>query len=140
MLLNRDQIMAMIPHGNSMCMLSSVESWNNDSIHCSSKYFACNENPLFEMNATNSVLFIEYAAQAAAVHASLLQSQLGEARPAYIGAVKQIELLASVRDLQSAIDIKATCLLNDRSGAIYEFEVNQGSLALLRGRLILNQP
>lgn len=137
--LSRQQISALIPHGNSMCMLDEVVSWDSDHIQCRSTHFAGDHNPLFEGGRLETVLLIEYAAQAAAIHAALLQSELGKPRPAYIGAVKGIELLRAVTN-DLAIDISAHCLLNNSSGAIYEFIAKQDNCALITGRLILNQP
>lgn len=140
MLMDRARIAALIPHGESMCMLDEVIAWNDESIHCRSTNFANDNNPLFEQGQLNSVLLIEYGAQAAAVHAALLQSQLGVTRPAYIGAVKDIELLTAMADNSAPIDLHAYCLLNSSQGAIYELVAQQADQTLLRGRLILNQP
>lgn len=140
MLLTREQIAALIPHGEAMCMLDEVVMWDADQIRCRSSHFAHSDNPLFEEGQLHTVLLLEYAAQAAAVHAALLQSSLGERRPAYIGAVKSVEILKPVSDNRCAIDIEAHCLLNNSSGAIYEVLAQQQGDLLLRGRLILNQP
>lgn len=148
--LTREQIAALIPHGDSMCMLDEVSAWDAEQIQCRSLQFAGEHNPLFEDGRLETVLLIEYAAQAGAIHAALLQSELGKPRPAYIGAVKSIELLAMV-DNSLAIDISAHCLLNSSSGAIYEFVATQTNSSstnstlitnstLMKGRLILNQP
>lgn len=139
MLLNRAQIAALIPHGEGMCMLDEVVSWDADQIHCRSIAFAVPSNPLFENGCMESVILIEYAAQAAAVHAALLQSELGEARSAYIGAVKNVELLKPLVDNTAAIDIEAQGLLNNSSGAIYQVQALQQGEPIMRGRLILNQ-
>lgn len=138
--MDRTQIAALIPHGNSMCLLDQVVAWDSSRIHCRSQQFATEENPLFENNQLASVLLIEYGAQAAAVHAALLQSSLGEARPAYIGAVKDVELLSAMVDNSRALDLHAHCLLSSSQGAIYELEASQAGHSLLRGRLILSQP
>lgn len=137
--LNRQQISVLIPHGDSMCMLDEVTSWDDEQIQCRSTHFAGDHNPLFEGGRLETVLLIEYAAQAAAIHAALLQSELGKPRPAYIGAVKNIELLQAVSNTL-AIEISAHCLLNNSSGAIYEFIATQENCTLIKGRLILNQP
>lgn len=140
MSLTRREIVDLIPHGESMCMLDEVVSWDNERIHCRSTDFARTSNPLFEKDQLHSVMLIEYAAQAAAVHAALLNSKLGETRPAYLGAVKSVELLESAVDNDTPIDIDAQCLLNNSSGAIYEVLAQQGQLPVMRGRLVLNQP
>lgn len=140
MLMDRAQISRLIPHGESMCMLDEIMSWDESRIHGRSNNFAVSSNPLFENGELDTVLLIEYGAQAAAVHAALIQSQLGETRPAYIGAVKDIELFISIVDNSTTLEIHACCLLASRNGAIYELEARQSETLLLRGRLILNQP
>ena len=68
--LTRREIVDLIPHGESMCMLDEVVSWDSEHIHCRSTDFARASNPLFEKDQLHSVMLIEYAAQAAAVHAA----------------------------------------------------------------------
>jgi predicted hotdog family 3-hydroxylacyl-ACP dehydratase len=140
MLMDRTQIAALIPHGDSMCLLDEVIAWDENQIHCRSHHFASTANPLFEKDQLDTVLLLEYGAQAAAVHAGLLQSRLGENRPAYIGAVKDVELLAVIADNSLALDLHAQCLLSSHQGAIYELVAQQAGSTLLRGRLILTQP
>ena len=143
MLLNRDQIAALLPHGKTMCMLDEVVSWDAEKIHCRSNNFTSN-NPLFENGELETVILIEYAAQAAGVHAALLQpvsplDEKGQSRPAYIGAVKNVELLKPVSDNGTAVELTAHCLLNNSTGAIYDVIAQQQDVILMRGRLVLNQ-
>jgi predicted hotdog family 3-hydroxylacyl-ACP dehydratase len=141
MLMDRAQIAALIPHGDSMCLLDEVVAWDTEQIHCRSYQFASTANPLLDENGQlATVLLIEYGAQAAAVHAALLQSNLGEKRPAYIGAVKDVEFYATIADNSLSLDVHAQCLLSSSQGAIYELEAQQGHTTLVRGRLILSQP
>ncbi|MES2822087.1 MAG: hydroxymyristoyl-ACP dehydratase [Pseudomonadota bacterium] len=140
MSLSRDQIAALLPHGNGMCMLDEVISWDAEQIHCRSQNFARTTNPLFENGQLANIMLIEFAAQAAGVHAALLHpAREGLPRAAYIGAVKNVELLKPVSDNAVAIELKAHCLLNNSSGAIYEVIAQQQDAILMRGRLILNQ-
>jgi predicted hotdog family 3-hydroxylacyl-ACP dehydratase len=139
--LDHAQIAALIPHGDSMCLLDEVATWDAEQIHCRSHEFSRNSNPLLdEHDRLATVLLIEYGAQAAAVHAALLQSNLGEKRPAYIGAVKDVEFYATFVDNSLALEIHAQCLLSSSQGAIYELTVGQGTTSLMRGRLVLSQP
>lgn len=138
--MDRTQIAALIPHGDSMCMLDQVIAWDATHIHCRSNSFASHINPLFEQGQLDSILLLEYGAQAAAIHAALLQSSLGAARPAYIGAVKDVELFTMIADNSIALDVHAHCLLSSPQGAIYELAAQQADRTLLRGRLVLSQP
>lgn len=138
--MDRAHIAALIPHGDSMCMLDEIIAWDETRIHGRSHNLAARTNPLFEDGHLDSVLLIEYGAQAAAVHAALLHSKLGESRPAYIGAVKDVELFTAMADNSTALDLHLHCLLSSSQGAIYELVAQQADKVLLRGRLILSQP
>ncbi|WP_052417534.1 hypothetical protein [Cellvibrio mixtus] len=140
MLMDRARIVTLIPHGDSMCMLDEIIRWDETRIHGRSHNLAASTNPLFEDGQLDSVLLIEYGAQAAAVHAALLHSKLGESRPAYIGAVKDVELFTAMADNSTALDLYLECLLSSSQGAIYELVAQQADKLLLRGRLILSQP
>lgn len=134
-----DEIAAMIPHGRGMSMISEIVAWDANTIHCRSTRLADADNPLCENGELGSIVLIEYAAQAAAIHGALLNSALGEQRPAYIGAVKNVELFLQQANNREAIDIHADCLMNNGAGAIYEVAIQQQTM-LLRGKLILSQP
>ena len=140
MLMDRARIAALIPHGDAMCMLDEIIAWDETGLHGRSHTFATGANPLFENGQLDTVLLIEYGAQAAAVHAALLHSTLGESRPAYIGAIKDVELFTTMADNSTALDLHLQCLLSSNQGAIYELLAQQAGLTLLRGRLILSQP
>lgn len=138
--LTRSDIAARIPHGEPMCMLDRVIAYSSDDIHCQSEQWASASHPLEAHEIIAPELLIEYAAQAAALHASLTQNNLGIMRPAYIGAIKNIELLDSISDNQTPLDIFAQCLLSSAQGAIYQIRVSQNGCDKLCGRLLLNQP
>ncbi|MFO1390566.1 hypothetical protein [Cellvibrio sp.] len=132
-------IKQLIPHGDGMVVLDDVVSWDNQRIHCRSHLVAgC--NALIDSHAVNPAIFIEYAAQAAAVHAGLLQTGLGEKRAAYIGAVKNAQWATESLPLPLEIDIVAEALMASDSGAIYEVTVKTAGADVFASRLILNQP
>lgn len=140
MLLTRAEIAARIPHGEPMCMLDAVVSYDETNIECLSYQFAHASHPLDAKHQIAPELLIEYSAQAAALHASLNQKGLGSARPAYLGAIKEIELIAPVLENQTPLTISAECLLSSGHGAIYTVEVKQAEQIKMTGRLLLNQP
>lgn len=142
MLIGREQIESMIPHGPSMCLLDEVVAWDQAQIHCRSRVLA-SANPLWPQGATSgelpTPLLIEYAAQAAAVHAALLQTGLGQARAAYLGAIKKVRLLANATHSDHPLDIRGQRELSSPAGAIYPFTVSQHNTPLIEGRLLLSQ-
>jgi len=138
MRLNHEQIAAMIPHGENMCLLDQVLAWDQQHIRCSADP-GLDPNPLTAGSHFHCALLIEYAGQAAAVHGALLGDNIGEKGPAYLGAVKHADLLHDPRADQGPIQLEAMCVLYNRQGAIYDVSAWQEQV-LLRGRLILNQP
>lgn len=143
--LDHHAIAALIPHGPSMCLLHRITAWDEQTIYGESVFdetlFSPDApHPLADQNGLSSWCLIEYGAQAAAVHAGLLHSGLGAARPAYIGAVKSVSITQPYVIPRTPIKIVATCLMNSANGAIYEISATQSAKVILHGRSILNQP
>lgn len=136
--LSRTQIIAMIPHGPDMCMLDEVLEWDAQRIRCRANPTRSN-NPLQDTGPIRSTLLIEYAAQAAAVHRALAGSGTLDAKPAYLGAIKQVELLQPLVDNRVDIILEAICVMSSESGAIYDIVATQEQ-PVIRGRLILSRP
>lgn len=151
--MNHDAICARLPHAGSMCLLERLESWDGETIRCVATSHRAHDNPLRSHGRLHAVTGVEYAAQAMALHGSLLS---GPDAPTAIdggsagnaGAVFRtpaMGYLASVRDLQLDIEdlgdvaddlqIVARRLSGDAGGFIYEFEIRAGTQRLLAGRV-----
>lgn len=140
-MIESDQIKALLPHGDAMSLLDQVESWDDLSIRCVTKSHLRQDNPIVTQEHRHSSLLIEYAAQAAAIHAGLLNSDLGECRPAYVGAVKNIEIIESlIPNKDSALVVQAKAELLNSNGAIYGFIVESEKQSVISGKLVLVQP
>jgi predicted hotdog family 3-hydroxylacyl-ACP dehydratase len=86
------------------------------------------------------VAVIEYASQAAAIHAALAGSGFGQGRPAYIGMVKSVLLhRARLSDIEGDIELTAECILSQDGGAVYRFEAYSDA-RIADGRLNLVKP
>ena len=72
MRLSRNQIAERIPHAGRMVLLDEVVEWDEEHIVCRSSSHQDRANPLYLAGQLSSVCAIEYAAQAMAVHGSLL--------------------------------------------------------------------
>ena len=140
MSLTRAEIARRIPHGPAMSLLDQVIRWDVASIVCRSARLAGGDNPLCAAAELPVVLLLEYAAQAAAVHAALIHEGIGEAGPAYVGAVKAVEWDRPHVRPELEVELEAQCLLHSDTGAIYQVEARQDGESLLRARLILNRP
>ena len=86
---DRRWIAARIPHAGSMCLLDSVIAWSDSGVVCRASSHRQPANPLRSDGTLGVLAGVEYAAQAMAVHAALLE-------PA--GAAPAAGYLASVRD------------------------------------------
>ncbi len=140
MLLDQKEIAALIPHGEGMSLLDSVEFWDEKSIRCRTASHNRESNPLRDCTNLDSYLLIEYGAQAAAVHAGLIRSQLGSVSAAYLGAVKSLNLLSDTVPLVDELVVEAKPAVQSEGGAIYCFSVTAGDSLLAEGRLTLVQP
>jgi predicted hotdog family 3-hydroxylacyl-ACP dehydratase len=147
----RDAICAHLPHAGSMCLLDRLERWDEHSITCLATSHRDPANPLRAEGRLHAVCGVEYAAQAMALHGSLLSvpdtTAMDGGSAGNAGAVFRppaIGYLASVRDLKLDIEdlsavseelrITAERLSGDASGFIYEFQIHAGNRRLLSGR------
>lgn len=137
----RSDIARLIPHSGGMCLLDSVARFSEEEIVCTSISHCNPDNPLLEGGALPVLALVEYAAQAAAVHAALVGAGIGDERIALLGAVKDITCAhGSVPARIAQLWITATALLQTGDGAIYRFTVEGDDTALTEGRLVLSIP
>lgn len=135
MLLDRDQIAALIPHAGAMCLLDGVLQWDADSIRCLSHRHRAPDNPLRRGGGLGVLAGIEFAAQAMAVHGRLAAGP---------GATPKAGFLASLRDvsgrerrldrIDGALAILAERLAGDEQQALYRFALEGAGERLLEGR------
>ncbi len=141
MLIQRQEIAQLIPHGKAMSLLDQITDWDAHHLNATTTSHRRTDNPLIENGRMDTVALVEYGAQAAAVHAALQQSGLGAARPAYLGAIKKLRLFTQQVDVSVAeLHIFAHCVFCDNNGAIYDIRVSAEDRDLLAGRIVLVQP
>jgi len=139
--IQREKIAELIPHGESMSLLDQVTDWDEHHINATTASHHRQDNPMIENGRMDTVVLVEYGAQAAAIHAALQQSGLGEARPAYLGAIKKLSLFTEIVDAGAAdLQIQAQCIFSDKSGAIYDISAKTHNSNLMAGRIVLVQP
>jgi predicted hotdog family 3-hydroxylacyl-ACP dehydratase len=134
MVLNRDAIRELIPHRAPMCLLDTVEYWDVERVVCQTSQHRSLANPLVANARLSSIHGIEFAAQAMAVHGSLL-------RPS--GVAPAVGLLVSLRDcvlhcerldvMDSPLTVEARRITGDNDLMIYGFSVTADVL-LIEGR------
>jgi predicted hotdog family 3-hydroxylacyl-ACP dehydratase len=149
--LDHSSIAARIPHAGSMCLLHSVASCTDNSIECMAISHTGSNNPLRHQGVLAPLSLIEYAAQAMAVHGSLLQERValklqseqdeqGEhtQTPPPQGrlvSVRNVELFTTDLSLHPA-PMRLCCelLLGDAQSSTFSFTAHAGDQLLGQGR------
>ena len=144
MRLNRDEIAARIPHAGRMVLLDEVSEWDAEHIVCRSAMHQDRANPLLVAGQLSSVCAIEFAAQAMAVHGSLVTQADEPAASNAVTLKPRAGFLASVRnvrmdvtrldDVRGVLTIEATRESGDDARVLYGFEVRAGERLLVSGR------
>lgn len=123
--LEKEDIRELIPHAGQMCLLDRIISWDDRRIHCLSETHLDRDNPLRFEGCLPAIALIEYGAQAAAVHGSLLAiKHSGTIRQGYLAAVRDAQFFVDELDnLTSCLDIIAEINLRSDTGVVYTFTV-----------------
>lgn len=132
--LNREQLCGLIPHAGSMCLLNSVEEWDDDHIVCTAVSHHDADNPLRKNTRVPAVCGIEYGAQAMAVHGGLLA---GEDEPAvgFLASVRNVDLkISSLDECGKLLRVTARKLLSNETNQMYEFEISDDDKLVISGR------
>lgn len=132
--LDHDGIAARIPHQGSMCLLDRVIDWNEQKIECRAFNHRAADNPLRRNGRLGAAIGIEYAAQAMAVHGSLLAARDTAPKKGMITRVQRIVLhVERLDDCPDALCITAERLMGDERIVRYGFELRCGERVLLEG-------
>ena len=136
-MLNRQQILRMIPHSGSMCLLDEVLDWDAVSLRCLSRRYRDPDNPMRRENGVlGTICGIEIVGQAVAVHCCLLAQSTGEPQQGYLVSLREVRSRAGRLDAISGdLVIDANRLAGDAISATYQFALSVAGTALLNGRL-----
>jgi predicted hotdog family 3-hydroxylacyl-ACP dehydratase len=132
-MLNRMQIEGRVPHAGAMCLLNSVSEWDAANIVCHASA-PDTDHPLRHAQAVPSIAAVEYAAQAAAVHGSLLDCA-DRPRSGMLVKLNEIELGSGA--ISGALVIRATLEGRVASACSYSFAVHEAETCCARGRLMI---
>ncbi|MEE4379437.1 MAG: hydroxymyristoyl-ACP dehydratase, partial [Candidatus Competibacteraceae bacterium] len=126
MLIDKAEILTLIPHQGTMCLLDGVTDWDDQSIVCTSSTHRDLDNPLRAQNSLAALHAVEYGAQATAIHGGLRARRAGRKAPAaFLAALKEIKLFTDVLDtVEAPLTIEATRLAGDTAHFIYSFRVS----------------
>lgn len=136
-MLDRAAIAERLPHAGRMVLLDRVVEWDERAIACATRTHLDPANPLREPPGLPVWAGIEYAAQAAAIHGSLLQGA-SSARQGFLASVRDTCPYCERLDgVEGELVVRATLAHADPAGAIYDFEVQSATRVLLTGRVAL---
>jgi predicted hotdog family 3-hydroxylacyl-ACP dehydratase len=120
-----------------MCLLDRVLHWDERSIRCSAASHRDRDNPLREAGGLATLAGIEYAAQAAAVHGSLLAAT-PVPRSGVLAALKNVTTTRPwLHDVVEDIVVETTLLHSDPNGGIFAFVLFVDTESVLSGQFTL---
>ena len=137
LLLDRTGISARIPHAGAMCLLDSVSFWDAGRIICTATGHRRPDHPLRLGGRLGVAAGIEYAAQAMAVHGSLLAegAAAGKPPPGFLASARSVRLhVRWLDDIAADLCIEACQLAAGAQALAYAFEVHAADRLLLAGR------
>jgi predicted hotdog family 3-hydroxylacyl-ACP dehydratase len=136
--LDRDWLLAHIPHQGSMCLLDHIDAWDSEHIRCTASSHRAPDNPLRAHGRLGAACGIEYAAQAMAAHGGLLVAADTSPRAGYLASVRGVELhVPRLDDIAADLSVAAERLSGDDNTVLYGFSVSAGERVLLSGRAIV---
>ena len=136
-LLDHSQIATRIPHAGSMCLLDGVTAWDMEHIVCLARNHRDPDHPLRAGGRLGIAAGIEYAAQAMAVHGSLLAeaADAGKPPPGFLASARNVKLRVRwLDDVAADLTVQALRIASDASAIVYSFELRAEKRLLLDGR------
>jgi len=128
-------IATLIPHAGAMCLLNGVVRWDSARICCVSHTHRDMENPLRVGGQLPAICGTEYAAQAMAVHGSLVGITANKSKGGYLVSLRNVDCrLSRLDNLEGDLIVDAEQLIGDQSCVIYQFALRVGRINVLSGR------
>lgn len=132
-MLNRAEIQRRVPHTGSMCLLDMVTGWDATTIACEAAAPTA-QHPLAGAGGVPTVAAVEYAAQATAVHGSLLEDD-DTPRDGMLAKLSEVALAPG--HIDGALRVQAELLSRVAAGCMYSFSVHDAKRCCARGRLLI---
>lgn len=135
-MIDRDAILAMIPHQGGMCLLDAVLAWDATTLHARSDRHRDPAHPLRRDGRLSALHLCEYGAQAMAVHGGLRAAASGgRARPGLLVSLRAVELYCErLDDLPGPLDVRITLLMDGADGWQAQFHIHHDDRLLAEGR------
>ena len=140
-MINHDAIAKLLPHGESMCLIDFVVSWDDEEIACNVDPILGIQNVFGSEGLCSPILLIEHGAQAAGIHAALsTKKSPDQFRLQVMGVAKQVVIfhtkplnLASMTHVQ----VHARQQLHSSDGVIYSISASIKEGLLIQATLVL---
>ena len=135
-MIDRDQILALIPHQGAMCLWDEVVDWDARRIRLRARNHRDPAHPLRSNDRLRAIHLCEYGAQAMAVHGGLrARDSGGAAKPGLLVALRGVQLhVARIDDLPGALECEAEVLVEAEGSQQYAFRIHHGGALLAEGR------
>ena len=135
-MLDHNWIASRIPHQGSMCLLDTVEAWDQETIRCRATSHRAADNPLRVHDRLGAACGIEYAAQAMAVHGALQASPDQPAPKAgFLVSVRGVKMeVTRLDDIAEDLTVEANCIMSSENNILYQFRISADGRMLLEGR------
>ncbi len=135
MLAGPAEILRLIPHAGSMCLLDGVLHCDAQRIRCISRSHRDQENPLRTAQGLPLLCGVEYAAQAMAVHGGMTSQPGVKPRAGYLVGLRDVSCKgARLDDLPQDLIIDAEKLMGDDTRVMYQFSLRAGEAEVLQGK------
>ncbi len=134
-MLDRNAILARIPHQGASCLLDNCLSWSETTLHATSLAHQDPHNPLRRHGRLSPIVGAEIAMQAAALHGTLTGNAGGP--PGYLAALRDVAIQCDRLDKAGfgALQIHVTKEHGMAGGLAYAFSVTaENGEVLVKGR------
>ena len=134
--LDRDGILALVPHQGAMCLWDEVVSWDGERIALRARNHADPTHPLRDATGLRGIHLCEYGAQAMAVHGGLRARDAGgRAAPGMLVALRGVGVhRARIDDLAGPLEGEAELLVDGDNGWQYAFRISHAGVLIAEGR------
>ena len=132
--MSKPKVADLVPQQGAMCLLDEILSFDERSVVCRASSHRSPDNPLRCDGRLPSIVGIEYAAQAMAVHGALQSS--GLAQGGMLAGARAIRCQARYLDEESGpLTVRAERLVADGRRLLYAFAIEAANRELLSGRI-----
>lgn len=132
----KEEMAGLLPHGESMCLLESVEAWDEEGISCRTTTHRDRGNPLMFHGRLTISSGLEYAAQAMGIHVGLVGRRFRtKPRIGLIGAVRDVSVAVErLDDLNADLHVQAIRVAEGENSFMYRFMLASDNREIMTGR------